>query len=310
MVVRCLNLIPKPGTINANRKDDCEGLIDVAKALNKKQITTQRGLWVVTQGTQSIQTKINPIASTLWGMVRSLRHEMVDMRCVCLDLDLAQLPENNAAAIVESLYSAKNIEQIAKTAEGIYTHSLEKVFTAPRLVLPESDYYHLIPADNKILHELKYAAFEPGTLTENEVEIQVEAVSLNFRDLAVAMGSVTNIDPVLGSDVVGIVTGKGTLVKNVEIGDRVFGLANASLGNCARTLSSMITQKPKDLTLFEAAALPTVYLMVDYCFSPWIRPLTANDTVLIHTAAGGVGLIAIAYANVPAHELLLLQGAK
>ena len=123
-----------PEQLMQTEKMICEGLIDVAKALNKKQITTQRGLWVVTQGTQSIQTKINPIASTLWGMVRSLRHEMVDMRCVCLDLDLAQLPENNAAAIVESLYSAKNIEQIAKTAEGIYTHSLEKVFTAPRLV--------------------------------------------------------------------------------------------------------------------------------------------------------------------------------
>ena len=55
-------------------------------------------------------------------------------------------------------------------------------------------------------------------------------MSLNFRDLAVAMGSVTNIDPVLGSDVVGIVTGKGTLVKNVEIGDRAVDLAECKFG--------------------------------------------------------------------------------
>ena len=72
----------------------------------------------------------------------------------------------------------------------------------------------------------------------------------------------------------------------------------------------MITQKPKDLTIFEAAALPTVYLMVDYCFSPWIRPLTANDTVLIHTAAGGVGLIAIVYAQRAGARIIATAGSE
>jgi hypothetical protein len=63
-------------------------------------------------------------------------------------------------------------------------------------------------------------------LQDSEIEIEVRAVGLNFRDVMIAMGQLS--DTYLGDECAGIVTRVGPDVDSLQKGDRVFGVAHGS----------------------------------------------------------------------------------
>ncbi|TCK22209.1 type I polyketide synthase [Pseudonocardia endophytica] len=132
-------------------------------------------------------------------------------------------------------------------------------------------------------------------LGDHEVRIAVRAAGLNFRDVAVGTGLVRS-ELTMGSEGAGVVTGTGAGVEGLAVGDRVFGVFERSLGPVAVADARTVRPIPPGWSFSRAAAVPIVYVTAYQCIVEIAR-LSRGESMLIHTATGGVGVAAIQIAR-------------
>ncbi len=138
------------------------------------------------------------------------------------------------------------------------------------------------------------------TPNSGEVRIRVKAAGINFADLMARVGlypDAPKIPCVVGYEVSGTIDAVGEGVKDFAEGDRVFGMPR--FGGYTDTLvidAKQVFKMPAAMSFEEAAAMPVVYLTAYHMmlFTGHLRP---RSRVLIHSAAGGVGLAAIQLAK-------------
>lgn len=139
---------------------------------------------------------------------------------------------------------------------------------------------------------------ERPTPESGELLIEVTAAGINFADIQQRMGLYPGgPEPpfVPGFEVAGHVTAVGEDC-DVEVGDRVAGLSNVG-GYAEFTVGDAATviEIPDDLDTAEAAAVPVQFLTAHGCLFDR-GGLEADENVLIHAAAGGVGSAAVQLA--------------
>jgi len=138
---------------------------------------------------------------------------------------------------------------------------------------------------------------EPG---DGQVRIRVKAAGINFADLMARVGlypDAPKIPCVVGYEVSGVVDRVGAGVTGLHEGDRVFGMPKfGGYTDCLVIPEDQVFRMPERMTFEEAAALPVVYLTA-YNMMLFTGALRPGSTVLIHSAAGGVGLAAIQIAK-------------
>ena len=127
------------------------------------------------------------------------------------------------------------------------------------------------------------------TLPAGTVEVAVRAVGLNFRDVLNVLGMYPGHLPPPGGDF------SGTLLTGPAAGNAAFGLAPGCLGTYIVTLDSLVSPKPAAVPFELASSMPTVCTTVDVALRMAAgRGHRAGDSVLVHGAAGGVGLALLA----------------
>ncbi|WP_455433287.1 SDR family NAD(P)-dependent oxidoreductase [Streptomyces luteogriseus] len=131
---------------------------------------------------------------------------------------------------------------------------------------------------------------EPG-----QVRLAVHAVGLNFRDVIVALGMVEGQNGI-GGDVAGTVLEVGAGVTNVAVGDRVLGLCSDSFGPVAVCDHRFLTPMPDGWSFEQAATIPITHLTAYYGLVD-LGGVQPGESVLVHAAAGGVGLAAVQLAR-------------
>jgi NADPH:quinone reductase-like Zn-dependent oxidoreductase len=145
---------------------------------------------------------------------------------------------------------------------------------------------------------------------DDEVEVRVEAVSLNFRDVLCALGmsEAFGDEPgaALGLDCAGTVIRAGAAAA-VSPGDPVVVLAPGCLATYVTAAADLVIPLPAGLSVAQAATLPVAYLTAWYGLVR-LAGLRAGETVLIHSAAGGVGLAAINVARARQASILATAG--
>jgi len=146
------------------------------------------------------------------------------------------------------------------------------------------------------LNNLKLQEENFSSPKENEVTIEVKSIGLNFADIFAMLGlySATPKTPfVPGLEYSGIVTQKGELVNDFSIGDKVMGVTKfGAYSNYLNIDSSYLIQLPEDWSFEDGAAFLVNSLTAYYALVE-LGNIKNNKTVLIHSAAGGVGI----YAN-------------
>ncbi len=129
-----------------------------------------------------------------------------------------------------------------------------------------------------------------------QVVIEVERAGLNFADIMGRVGLYPDAPKppmVMGYEVAGRVTAVGADVRHVRAGDRVLAMPRfGGHANRARVDAWQVIKIPEQMSFDQAAALPTNYLTA-YHMLFQVGHLRPFDKVLIHMAAGGVGLAAI-----------------
>lgn len=160
-----------------------------------------------------------------------------------------------------------------------------------------------------------YGGPEVFTLVENapepvpgpdQVQVAVRAASINPFDLLVLHGLAQQMMPlkfpaILGGDVAGVVTMVGTDVKDIAVGDEVYGQAGPLSGHGSFAEMTVVDRgklapKPASLDFQAAASLPLVGVSAYQALVEHLN-VKAGQTVLIHGGAGGIGSIAIQLAK-------------
>ncbi|UED88726.1 SDR family NAD(P)-dependent oxidoreductase [Streptomyces profundus] len=103
-------------------------------------------------------------------------------------------------------------------------------------------------------------------------------------------------EAVLGGEAAGVVVEVGSGVGHVGVGDRVFGLIQRGFGPLARVDGRLVARMPEGWSFEEAASVPVVFLTAYYGLVD-LAGLGAGESVLVHAAAGGVGMAAVQLAR-------------
>ena len=134
------------------------------------------------------------------------------------------------------------------------------------------------------------------TPREHEVVLDVEAAGCNFFDILLVQGKYQMKPPfpfTPGAEVAGVVRQLGAGVRGVAVGDRVF--AGVPLGAFAERIAlpaGALHPMPDGMTFPEGAAFPVVY-PTSYAALVYRANLLPRETLLVHAAAGGVGVAAV-----------------
>jgi len=129
-----------------------------------------------------------------------------------------------------------------------------------------------------------------------QLRVQVRAVGVNFADILARLG-IYKAAPrppfVPGLEVAGIVEQAGEKAGRLKAGDRV--MAFCPFGGYAEkavVAEDFVFPIPDDMSFPEAAAFPVQYLTAWYALHEAAR-VRKGETVLVHAAAGGVGIAAL-----------------
>ena len=133
-------------------------------------------------------------------------------------------------------------------------------------------------------------------LRDDELEIEVDAFGVNFKDIFIALGQMKATTP-MGGECSGIVTAVGSQCRSrFRVGDRVCAWYATAYANHARARASNSSRIPNVMSFITAASMPVIFLTAYYGLVE-IANLQKDQTVLIHSAAGGVGQAAIQIAQ-------------
>ncbi|CAM2069327.1 SDR family NAD(P)-dependent oxidoreductase [Sulfidibacter corallicola] len=163
---------------------------------------------------------------------------------------------------------------------------------APRALIIEK------PGD---IDDVQVRAAEPSSLGPDQVRIAVRAFSLNFGDWLCVRGlypTMPDYPFTPGFEVAGTVLACGDRVTECRPGDAVIALMGSNMGGHAEEVvanASHVVPKPDKLDFAEACALPVVFLTAWYALER--AGLRSGERILIQTAAGGTGLMAVQLAH-------------
>ncbi|XNN05693.1 SDR family NAD(P)-dependent oxidoreductase [Streptomyces sp. Inha503] len=138
-------------------------------------------------------------------------------------------------------------------------------------------------------------------LAPGQVRIAVRATGVNFRDVLLSLGVVPSLGPgsegVFAAEGSGVVLEVGPGVDGLAVGDRVMGLVSgAYAGPVAVADARMVVRMPHGWTFPQAASVPAAFLTAYYALVELAR-VRAGESVLVHAAAGGVGMAAVRLAR-------------
>ncbi|KAF4778667.1 putative KR domain-containing protein [Colletotrichum scovillei] len=142
----------------------------------------------------------------------------------------------------------------------------------------------------------------------DDVLIEAKAVGMNFKDVLIAMGIVDSSMSSLGLEAAGIVRETGPEVTTLVSGDKVFVFGGGCFSTGITISEKLCVKIPDSLAFQDAATMPCVFSTVIYGLLD-IGRLTEGDSVLIHSACGGVGLAAIQICKMVGAEIYCTVGS-
>jgi acyl transferase domain-containing protein/NAD(P)-dependent dehydrogenase (short-subunit alcohol dehydrogenase family) len=275
---------------------------------------TQPSILLVTRGAQSPGRKPTaPEQAMIWGMANTLFLEQPDLNCVCLDLDPLSLP----AEQVENIFNELKVIYDSNEREDRVAYNQGNRLVArlnhipPTSPQPPQNPMQLKVSQTGNLDSLSLRPAKRIKPGRGEVEIRVLSAGLNFRDVLKTMGRYPGeigTDVQLGDECAGMISALGEGVEHLRVGDPIIALASGSFSTYVTTTADLVIPKPNHLSFEEAASIPIPFLTV-WLALYHLAHLERGQRVLIHAAAGGVGLAAVQLANRVGAEIFATAGS-
>lgn len=306
---------------------DCpavRSLLQLAQTLHKREGVPR--LFVVTNGAAGVagDQPLDLGQAILHGMSRVIRNECPNVPLTVIDLSASMPPCEVDALYYELLHSHRDRDEseIALRGDERYVRQLVAVDrdSAEQAVISDEPgiggAYRADLRDTGMLDQIVFRRLPHAEPGDEDVEIAVQAAALNFKDVMNAMGLLPAnavagglASDRLGLEVAGRVLRAGRLVRHVQAGDDV--IARVAEGFSGRVIAPghCVAKRPERLTPQQAAAIPVVYITAWYSLHHLAR-MARGETVLIHSAAGGVGGAAIQLAQRAGAIVIATAGNK
>lgn len=257
---------------------------------------TKLDLWLVVQ--DSVEE------SVLWGLNRTLLWELPQLNSRCLGMTTG----TTAKALFDVIWNADGENQI-RLGNG----PQRQVARLEQLKLSAGNQPYPYPfrvqlSEYGLMDSLQLVSAHRQEPQAHQVEVQVRAVGLNFRDVLGALGVLRPYYPPelgfedpkklpFGFEAAGVVTRVGDAITEFQVGDEVM------VWSCFGSLATFImvdkhrlSRKPQHLSFEEAVTIPVTFVTAYYGLIE-LANMQAGDKVLIHAAAGGVGQAAVQLAQ-------------
>ncbi|KAH8721624.1 KR domain-containing protein [Ilyonectria robusta] len=268
-------------------------------------LNSERLLWV-TQGA-------NPSFGLIDGFARVIRSEYASAKIQVLHLMspgtehgpalasriLLSPTEDSEFMEIGGLLKVSRIHRNLNEDDHIRHHLLDSTRVMSLPTDQDAPALKLAVGKPGLLNTLQFVpdeAMESTPLGDDEVELQVMASGINFRDIMGSMGLL----PVsgLGQEASGIVIRTGRLgAANLRPGDRVSTLTVGGTHATKIRCHYRVAQKiPDNLSFDEAAGIPVVHCTAYYALVK-LAKLQRGQSVLIHAAVGGTGQAAVQLAK-------------
>lgn len=305
-------------------------------AVKTMATTCESLLWVTRGGAMQSE---NPYAALSHGFLRTLKHEYPGKKFVTLDVDSQRSPwtfetttsisrvfaaafnlsaststamemeycERQGAIQVPRLFTDKVINDEITTVDMTSGQPAMEAFTTPeKPVKLHIESQGLL--DSLVFIDDSESRSHP--LPSDYIEVSPKAFGLNFRDIMVAMGQI-GIDSLHASECSGVIMhlGSEAVEQGFQVGDRVSALLLDSWTSLPRTHWSRVAKISGNVSFEVAAATPVTYATA-YISLYEVARLQKGESVLIHSAAGGLGQAAIRLSQRVGADIYVTVGSK
>lgn len=327
-IIDCLPLSGAPferttvSTLEADIRQCAYSALCLTQAILRQGWRNAPRLYLLTRGAQAVESNSTPLAisqSLIWGLGRVIAIEQPDLGCVRIDLP-SECSADDAALISREVLAHDDEDQIAYRSGRRYVARLIRGNRATegkadeRLEPAAGRPYQLVVPKPGVWEKLTLRPLERKAPSKDEVEIEVVAAGLNFLDLSEAMGVVPDeTKPIamdglrLGRECAGRVVGIGAGITDLEIGQEVIALGQATMATHTTAQRPLVITKPRELDWNQAATIPIVFLTAYHALAHVAR-LQNRDRILIHDAADGVGMAALQWAQHVGAEIFVSAG--
>ena len=289
-------------------------------------------LWVTSGGTMDVNSAE---AGLIPGLARSSRSDNQALRLVTLDLDPNQnSPEQTARLIADVLDKTfvnrtggeltKDVEYVERGGRILIPRLVEDTnlqqYLTSSTTIPEPETQPFFQADRTLrlevgtrdlLDSLRFVEDTTASLPLGADELRMKPVAygINFRDVMISLGQLEDTS-LMSSEHSGVVTEVGTdLAEQFRVGDRICAWGGNAYASSVRVNDLTAQHIPDDMTFETAASIPIVYATVYYALVHLAR-LQNAESVLIHSAAGGVGQAAIMLAKYLGATIFVTVGSN
>ena len=299
---------PSAGTdadaIDAGQSLGTRSVLNLVQAFGG--VLTESGrLSLVTRGAQAFGTEpdLCPSQATLWGLAKVIALELPEFRCLRIDLDPAHDP-NEIAGLAAELFANTAEDQVLFRGARRYMARLARPDAKPAV---NGELVRFEVGTRGLLDSIQAVPMTRRRPDAGEVEIRVAATGLNLRDVLGAMGLYPGDPGPLGSECAGTIAAVGAGVTGLQVGDEVLAIAPGCLASYVTAPAHFVVRRPAGLTLEQAASVAIAYVTAHYALHR-VAHLRAGEKVLIHAAAGGVGLAAVDLARRIGAEVVATAG--
>ncbi|OQE88936.1 hypothetical protein PENNAL_c0015G05170 [Penicillium nalgiovense] len=281
-------------------------------------------VWV-TKGAQTASVT-DPDNALVQGIFRVVRNEIPDAKLVTLDIQSALSPATDVAItqVLQKVQASHDGETEYAERDGVVL--IQRVLPDIKLNAFKSAEHRGLEPVVKGLHanktQVRIQAEKVGTLESltwcetatgevpmepGMVEIEVKAVGVNFKDVATTMGIVPENEYMIGCECAGVIKRIASGVTKFSIGDRVACMRSGTYVNRVQCPADRVHVIPDNMSFEDASTIPLVYLTAIYALYH-LGNLREGQSVLIHSAAGGVGIAAIQLAQYKKADVFVTVG--
>lgn len=291
----------------------------VALLQEGNRVSFIKSLWVITSGA-SIRRQETEGAAVV-GLTRAVGNFVHNFPVFSIDVDPFNSPENNGKHVCNLLIASPPDHEIVINQDRCFVprvlpflikESKEIQSKTWRIGSHQSDD---TTRSNRTVDDLQFQVSEKALpLQEDELLVQVKAAGLNFKDVMTAMGmleklKVNDATKGLGLECSGVVVDKGCSATKFEIGDEVIVFQDSCFASHIKCYQEHVVHKPQNLNWHESAGIGIVFTTAFYCLVERAS-LKEGETVLIHSASGGVGLAAIQISEMIGARVICTAGTE
>lgn len=244
-----------------------------------------------------------PGQAALRGLGRVIQNEYADLGARLIELrDAEAAPGTLAGPLADEILFGDDEDEVVlgpDRRDGVRLRAL----TGPGPGAGSGATYRTLGFTPGALDSLDWIAAPATPLPPGAVEIAVRATGLNFRDVMYAMGMLSAeiveggfAGATLGLEAAGDIVAVAPDVTGFSPGDRVFCFGPQCFAERVVVDARAVSPVPAGLDYAAAATIATVFFTAHYALTRLAR-LERGERILIHGAAGGVGLAAIQIAR-------------